>query len=378
MTGILTFYWADDYGAMLQAYALKTYLEMQGESVEVIPYAPLRLTARYWWLPVTFRDAAGRVKLHPSRSGWRRNRSLGSDFWERRHAMRMFRRQYLTEKPPKRSARRLSLGRYGCVFVGSDQVWNPVITAGLDGAYTGNIKRRGNCRLVSYAASFGTASLPEGDRAKFAKHVGASFASISVREESAIPFAEKLLHRPVTAALDPTLLLDRQMWEKLGNIPHEEGYILICCTENNEQMVEYAVMLAARMQKKIIQISMPVWGQRTEGIEFRCGCGPAEFIGYFQNAFCVLTNSFHGTVFSILLEKQFMVFRHSTVNARLADLMEKLGLAGRMKYGGEDMETRDIFIKIDWQDVQRRLEEERIRSREFIRKNLEGTGECPD
>ena len=259
MIGILTFHWADDCGAMLQAYALKRYLELQGEQVEFVPYAPIQLTGRYWWCPLASQWQDGRIRHWPSRSGWKRHIWMGRSFWQLRRAMRSFRRQYLTAKAPVRRAQKLSLRPYTCVFVGSDQVWNPVITVGLDDAYLGNIPDRGDCRLVAYAASFGGPSLPQVWWEPFAKYVGGNFAAISVRERSAKPFVEGLLYKRVEDVLDPTQLLERGEWEAIAKRPNEEGYILTYCTEYNREMMQYLEKLSAALHARVIQISLPMW-----------------------------------------------------------------------------------------------------------------------
>ncbi|MCI8622732.1 MAG: polysaccharide pyruvyl transferase family protein [Provencibacterium sp.] len=374
MIGLLTFHWADDYGAMLQAYALKRYLEKAGRSVEFIPYAPVKLTGRYWWCPLAASEQEGKLRYWPSRSGWKRNLALGGDFWKRKRAMCRFRRQRLAP-PPKRGLKRISLEKYSCVFVGSDQVWNPVITVGLDSAYLGNLPGKESCRLVSYAASFGASALPAEAAGTFAEAVGKNFAAVSVRERRAAPFLSSLLRREVEDALDPVLLLEREEWERLGNRPAEEGYILVYSAEYNEPMLRYAQQLARRLQIKAVQISMPLRGKLPEGIELRVQGGPAEFVGYLQNAACVLTNSFHGTAFSVLLEKPFFAFRHSFLNARLEDLLEKLGLQARIRTEPPPLDSGELWEAVDWAGVRERLDAERARSGRFIQENLRERGE---
>ena len=122
MIGILTFHWADDYGAMLQAYALKCCLE------------------RYWLLPVIGIEMDRKIRYFPGHYGIIRNVSHLGTFLRRRRNMRCFRHMYLTQEPAVRKAYRLSVKEYSHVFVGSDQVWNPEITVGLDDAYMGNLR----------------------------------------------------------------------------------------------------------------------------------------------------------------------------------------------------------------------------------------------
>ena len=365
MIGLLTFHWADDYGALLQAFALKKYLKGLGEQVKVIPYAPVKLTGRYQWCPLYARIQDGTIRYKRSRYGWKNNLSLGRKFFKRRKAMKTFRQQYLTAERPERHAQELILEKYSSVIVGSDQIWNPEIIVGLDDAYIGEIRGRGKCRLVAYAASFGGDSLPDVDAARFSKAVSKNFAAVSVRERCAVPFAAKMLKKEVADALDPVLLLKREEWETIARRPSEDNYILIYRTEYNPNLVEYARRLADQYQKRLLQINTPANGE-TSLVEFCGDTGPAEFVGYIQNAFCVVTNSFHGTAFSILFEKPFLTFRHSSKNARMSDLLEKLGLTDRQRDGTEMLRTEDMWAEIDWKAAHSRLEAERMRSGDFL------------
>lgn len=272
--------------------------------------------------------------------------------------MREFRRSYLTKEPPVKRAEKISLQKYSCVFVGSDQVWNPEITVGLDDAYLGRIKDKEGCRLVAYGASFGGARLPEKECTELAEAIQKNFSEISLREKGAADFMSRILHRNTEDVLDPTLLLDREEWEKLGREPEEKNYILLCDTEENRQMTDYARGLAQAFHKKVIQVSMPVSLKPKPGVRLRVAGGPAEFIGYVRNAWCVVTNSFHGTVFSILMEKQFLVFAHRSRNERMESILKKLDLEARLVNEGEKAGSRKMRRTIDWKKTKEYLERE--------------------
>lgn len=372
MIGILTFYWADDYGAMLQAYALKHYLEKtSNKQVRIIPYAPVKFTGRYWLCPIVASYVDGEMKYSFLINRFKRNMSFLYQFLKRRKNMRAFRCSYLTRKLVIRRADGISLKKYSCVFVGSDQVWNPEITVGLDEAYIGNIKEKGTCRLISYGASFGGDSIPEKYHSKFAEAVNKNFTSISLREKSALPFVKNILYREAIDVLDPTLLLEKEEWEEMARLPEEKGYILFIYTEFNKQMVEYLKKLSTWLHKRVIQLSMPWDGQKEDWIDIELEGGPAEFIGYFQNADYIVTNSFHGMVFSVLLEKQFIVFSHSNKNARIESFLQKLNLKMRLIKKGQIATKESMTESIDWKSVKVSLEKEKVHSTDFIRNNCQ-------
>nr|WP_305136874.1 polysaccharide pyruvyl transferase family protein [uncultured Schaedlerella sp.] len=371
MIGILTFHWADDYGAMLQAYALKTYIKGLGrEDVEVLPYAPAKLAGRYWLFPVTGIEMNRKIVYFFGAWGFVRNVSHLFAYLKRRKNMRDFRHRYLTSKAEIRRVERLSLKKYSYVFVGSDQVWNPEITVGLDHAYIGNIKEKGNCRLVAYGASFGKDSLPAKYYEEFKNAVHNNFFGIAMREKSAVPFVKSFFRRYVTDVLDPTLLLEAKDWKKVGKIPKQKNYILFIYTEYNALMVQYLHKLSLELKKKVIQVSVPWPGQGKKWINLEIEGGPSEFIGFIQNADYIVTNSFHGMVFSILMEKKFLVFGHSDRNARIADLLEKMDLKSRLIETGRTCSKEEIMQDIDWEHVRKCIEKERRRSMEFIENML--------
>lgn len=367
MIGMLTFHWADDYGAMLQAYALKYCLERLGkQKVEVIPYAPVKFTGRYWLYPVVGVETDKGIRYVFNTHGFIRNLFYFHDYLKRRKKMCRFRRQYLTRKPAVRKAGRLSLKKYSCVFVGSDQIWNPEITVGLDSAYMGNIRRKEDCRFAAYGASFGKDSLPPAYHEEFGKAVNENFSEISMREKSAAPFVKQFFTGSVTDVLDPTLLLGREEWEKIAKRPEQKNYILFIYTEYNAQMIQFLQKLSTELEKKVISVSMPWFKRKAGRIDFQIGGGPSEFLGFFQNADYVVTNSFHAVVFSVLMEKQFLVFSHSRRNARLENLMEKTDLKQRMIECGRQPASEEMFREIDWEPVRRLIGKERKGSLEFI------------
>ncbi len=371
MIGILTFYWADDYGAMLQTYALRRFIEKSGLETEVIPYAPLRLTGRYHIVPITASIRGKELRYYFNCWLFIRNLLLGASFYKRKKNMREFRRNYLTKESAVKHAEKISLEKFSCVFVGSDQVWNPKITIGFDDAYLGRMESKKGCRLVAYGASFGGARLPERECAELIEAVRENFAEISLREKGAADFMSRCLNRSTVNVLDPTLLLDREEWERIARKPEEEDYILLYDTEENRQMTEYIHELAETFHKKVIQVSMPVSLKHEPGVRLKVSGGPAEFLGYVQNAWCVVTNSFHGTVFSILMEKQFLVFAHSERNERMESLLKKLDMETRLVNDGEKDFEHKMWEKIDWQKTRKYMERERAVSKKFINENTE-------
>ena len=281
-----------------------------------------------------------------------------------------FRYLYLTRKQAVRKAGRLSLTKYSKVFVGSDQVWNPEITVGLDDAYMGNIKEKGKCRLIAYGASFGKDSLPEEYHADFKKAVNQNFSEISMREKSAVPFVKNFYSGDVTDVLDPTFLLTSIEWKKIAKLPKQKGYILYIFTEYNTLMMQFLHNLSVKLRKEVIQLTMPWKKQRENWIRLEARSGPSEYIGFFLNADYIVTNSFHGVAFSILMEKKFLVFSHSNKNTRIENLLERFDLKSQLVEKGTMPAEKEMLRDINWEHVRRLIEKEQELSMEFIKKAL--------
>lgn len=370
MTGILTFYWADNYGALLQAYALKTYLERQGETVEIIPYAPLKFRGGYQLIPVNAVCKEGRWKFYRDFRSFCLKLSFGRQFFKRRTAMRRFRKRYLTDKAPVEEIKRLRLRQYDFILVGSDQVWNSEITYGLDDAYMGNIEKERSCRLIAYGASFGREKPPESEWQQFKRAFAENFYAVSLREKKGADFAKRLSGRSVADVLDPVFLLGKEEWEKFGRTPGEKEYILLYAVEYQESMFQLARSLSEAYRKPVISLSCPFKRKQEKENLLRMEAGPKEFAGYFRSAFCVVTNSFHGLAFCILFEKQFLVFGNSVYHVRQENLLEKLMLKQRLIRPDTAADLSCMEEAIDWRTVRKHLREEQKHSESFIKEGM--------
>ena len=364
--GILTFHCSDNFGAMLQAYGLKSYLCQAGLDAAIVSYSPPYMTGRHWYIPyVPYSGKGGFLRLGKSAlAGWYRNRAMGPDFFHRRDNMRRFRRQYLTRgRLPRFFTWQLSLLPIRCFVVGSDQIWNPDITLGLRRAYFGAFPNPCKKRVVAYAASLGSAALPERYDQEFSallRHVDA----VSVREAEAVPYLEKFRDDAVTAVLDPVFLIGREDWQRVERPPEREGFILLYATERDPALYDYARSLSQEKDLPVVQLEA-AGGAGEEGFVVDRAAGPSEFLGYLHHADYVVTNSFHAAAFSIIYQKRFLVFLHSTLGARTRGVLHVHGLEDRLYQEGAEIDA-----PIDWEAVQARSQENAALSKEFIRAQI--------
>lgn len=218
MIGILTFYWADDYGALLQCLALKTYLNKYQETT-IIPYFPESLRSRYQlmkdnWI-CDFINRSYHIK-------WQiRELQIFYDKFLTKYKMNLFRKKYfaLDKKMLGSSKDIYNLGKEKGIdtyVVGSDQVWNPEITDGIQDGYFCTFRQWSGeeMRYITYAASLGAECLPDIYRDNLPELLS-YFDVISLQEKQAMPYIRQLYDKFLTVVLDPVFLLEEEEWKTL-------------------------------------------------------------------------------------------------------------------------------------------------------------------
>lgn len=311
---ILTFQFAHNYGALLQAYALKTYLQKHNMNAEIAPYYPDWARAEYAISPFT--------KGVPPK----RRVRLALQYFKRKKQSRVFSR-FIEEELKVNDAiseqKELVtwLDRHDCVICGSDQIWNNNIT-GNGGAYFA-----GDCNVkkISYAASLGTIQLNETQKSNIINYLP-SFSSISVREPGSAEQLTKILHREIQVVLDPVFLLDRDEWRKLSRpVSVDSNYLFLYFLQENEKLLECAKKYAEENGLKIYEVH-PTLATRHNGCKRLENVGPKEFIWLIENASCVCTNSFHATAFSTIFRKKLIHIPNSKSPERTTSLLERVGI----------------------------------------------------
>ena len=223
---------------------------------------------------------------------------------------------------------------YDAAVVGSDQVWHQFgKTKNLPYYYLSFMPPE---KRISYAASFGFEEFPEKDlKAHQAGLMGMRF--ISCREESGCKLVEQITGKPGKLVLDPTLCIDRKIWTTLEEKPQyslPEHYVLVFFM-GRKVTYNYAIEVYAREHNlKIIDLFDPgrkdVWKTTLGG-----------FLWLVHHADCILTDSFHCTVFSIIFEKEFTVFRRrqkgfEDMFSRVSTLLDTIGISD-CEYGGDEI-----------------------------------------
>ena len=222
-----------------------------------------------------------------------------------------------------------------------------------------------NGNKYAYAASFGEDDIPE-DALKRIKEDVSRFAAVSVREQAAwqVLNKEKIESQVV---IDPVLLLEEGEWKKtvINSQAHKEKYILVYCVEKSKRVFDYARRLSDRTGLKIYYLNQNMFFKEKDFI-YKRGVSPIEFLNYIQDAEYIVTNSFHGTAFSIIFEKKFAVdtIWHGEKNIRISNLLSMFELNDR------DMNSlnENIGKEIDYTSVKVVLVENRKLAQQFLDK----------
>jgi len=363
--GILTFHCADNFGAMLQAYGLKTYLRKKSINADIISYEPPFMTGRHWWIP--YIPGSIHDIVRNAWYGWRNNLRMGWTFFECRARMKRFRKEYLLTHSVKKIyfTGQLKKLPYRYYIVGSDQIWNPDITFGLRKVYFGAFENDCKKKVIAYAASIGKTSLASNFDLEFSKLIK-SVDCISVRERTAISYISQFCKEDIWAVPDPVFLLKDKEWQKIEKVPEKEGYIFVYMTEDNNDLINYARELSKQKGLMIFKVK---GGPDFDDVNILTDyvAGPAEFLGYIHKADYVVTNSFHGVAFSIIFQKKFVAFQHSSVGERISNVLTLHRLEDRMY-------QKDRYIEIDrdiaWEEVRRHTKENVKVAEDFLLNNL--------
>lgn len=265
-----------------------------------------------------------------------------------------------------------SAENYDAFLCGSDQLWLP---SNLGSHFYTLEFAPAEKPKIAYATSFGVSEIPWFQKTRTAKYLNA-FARLSTREKSGQKIINRLLHREVPVVCDPTLLVSVDEWEQLIPVktPVAGKYLFCFLLGDNTEHRKIAEIFAKEEGLQIVTI--PFLNHYTE-VDETFGdirlfdVDAADFVNLIRGAEYVLTDSFHGMVFSLLHHKQFMVFNRfqdgaDSRNSRIDSLCEMLKLSGR-RYGGDIRKVKD---PIDYKTTDELLQKKREESARYLAEAL--------
>lgn len=360
-----------DYGGLLQAYALKNSLEMQGHEVTVLDVmdkmpSPRGLKAPFVYLGRMLK----RLMKGPSGPEVFRELRYRKELPVLSVNTSVFVNEFIRPRMID-SYSEIKEGEYDAFVVGSDQVWRPRYFNRIEDAFLAFAKEWPVCR-VAYAASFGT-DLLEYDYTMLEACSGllGMFDGVSVREDSAVLQCEEWLDRDdAVHVLDPVMLLDADVYRNMAAEADEhpaKGRIMTYILHSSDSK-NHVVGFISKVSGMDVHDSSVFPYVNDRPADERIVPSVGKWLSAFADADFVITDSYHGCVLSILMHKRFIaVCDNRREMARLDSLLNMFGLDMRLVHGIDPEDDGEFFLSdMDWEHVEAVLQEKKSLSLEFL------------
>ena len=279
--------------------------------------------------------------------------------------------KYLNLTTPYTDSKDVDVSGFDAIISGSDQVWNPKLT-GNDMTYF--LDFAGNdVKKLSYAASIGlNEDLFLDYKAVFEKYVS-GFEAVSLREETHVPYIKSIVEdkKQVITSVDPSSLITSKEYLEAFGLKNErkEEYIFVFSYAYDPKLYDFANMLSLKIGHKIVAITFYNAGNFVDGTTVLKNVPPVEWLQLFNGAKMVITDSFHGMMFSIIFNKPFYAYTPNRSNVtRVTDALKKFGLESRKLTNIRSV--NDASFELDFTHVNQILETEREKSVEYLRKQI--------
>jgi len=331
-----TWYRGNNYGSVLQAYALPQAIQKMGYQCEVLAYAPNRL--HKWKLKLINRSIKETINYKINELLMKCSTRSVEQAFHNLSLFDEFRKNYMQITAHCTNKKEILnvCGEDATFVCGSDQIWNPYF---YDPYYFLSFVND-ETRKIAYAPSFGVEEIPKYSRKGVKKQIN-RFNKISVREKRGAELVKELTGKEATVVVDPTLLLSNEEWSGISApLEEKEPYLMCYFLSNNPVYHRVAQELANQLGLKIRLLPMVAADfKREETIQEPIG--PREWLSLVRNAEFVLTDSFHCGLFSIRFHKNFYIFQRFSSedkrgqNSRVQSLLKSTKLEDRMLIPGQ-------------------------------------------
>ena len=380
--GLVLSYKETNYGAQLQAYATQVMVEAFGHKTEIIDYSSIKgdrhIVLCRGLLRFLYQQflSKKRVNKHTSSTDslFLKNKR------ERQEQYKLFIDRRLHNIVDIKGYSKLAAQgkRYDAVLIGSDQKWLPGFSFGN---FTSLRFVPDNVRKISYATSLGVSDYP-----KYcwptSRKVWKRINFLSVREQQGADIIKQVCgpEIPVQVVVDPTYLMTKSQWEELIPIEKksEQKYVFCYFLGNDDTSKQIAREFADENKLKLVSVLSkesysPI--DQTYADELVIGNTPEDFINWIRGAEYVFTDSFHGTAFSVINEKQFFIFYRKRAeaisrNSRIDNILSKWGLKDRLVLPGAQDVDLSALKDIDYEKVNTLVGKEREKSLAFLKEAL--------
>ena len=353
-TATVTWITYNNYGTLLQAYALQKAIEQLGHENVILSDKEILKEFR---ASRPKKPKAQQLEAVPESSSARMKRLLadpgrlyrsilvrkdaeryGMPYEASQRACDDFRQQELSIREDVTGDSLAGLnGEYDAFLCGSDQVWS-LFDENFCPYYFLDFTRK---RKIAYAPSLGTDRITQ-EKAEKLKGLLQDFAALSVRESVSAKQLTEITGKQVQWVADPTLLHDREFWSEFASETpvRKKKYLLCYFLEHRAWYFDYARKLAGKLGLKLLLIPNK-WDHLQHSCVVDAAVGPKEFVALFRDAAYVLTDSYHGSIFSLIFQKDFQYLQRfdkedpQSQNIRVESLFEYLGIVGKQVFPGE-------------------------------------------
>lgn len=367
-----------NYGNRLQNYAVQEVLESLGFSTETV-LINKPLTENNSTMAKLIRKSRRLVTMSPTKTFWIANaklqyyvnkKKIDALDAERTQAFKQFSLKNIIEvdhglkdnsSPPDLA------NLYDYFISGSDQVWNPNYIRGSSTYFLAFAPKE---KRVAYAASFGVSEIPDEYKGLYSKWLS-EMHRISVREKAGAEIVKELTGRDAVVLVDPTMMLSKEKWLSLAKPADAKPA--------GKYLLTYFLGQKTKTTKLKIEEIASTYGLTVVNLADskepeRYTADPAEFIDYINSASLVCTDSFHGAVFSILMEKPFIVFKRyelggtaPSMYSRINTLLRTFKLEGRK---AENIANLSNVLDVDYSHVAPILKHERQKAIDYLKEAL--------
>ncbi len=378
--GIVSCYFKSNYGSMLQAYATKKVLDNNGipnETINIDNNIDFKKGKKKYYLSQIINikfilSKFGMIKLKIDK---KIRKDLGKNIFIREKKYNEFKREFNLSKSVNsyEELHEMAEEKYSDVIVGSDQLWLPVNV--VADYYTLNwVPEKIN--KISYATSYGVANIPKKYREKYSYFLN-RINHLSVREESGIKLTKDIANVDVKLVCDPTILLTKDEWEEIAIKSRiiKNKYILCYFLGKNVEHRKFAEKL-----KKVTGYEIVSLNHADEYVKYSdkfadivpYDVGPKEWLNLIKNAEFVCTDSFHGSVFSLIFNKKFFVFRRYksssvvSTNSRIDSLLNSLDIDKKIILTGLEDVEKVLKYDVNYNLVNKKIDEFRSDSKKWL------------
>lgn len=369
--GLVTWYKFQNFGTVLQAYALQKAIQRLGYSCDIIPYDSEIQELRS---KLTIRDFGYKLRRKIKKVlriyEYKYTLQFDAEYKARGQHFEAFIKSHLCQGPsisPDDYEQ-----QYDAFICGSDQIWSSAV---FDPFYFLDFVRNKN-KTIAYAPSIGRNCVYAHQKADYTRLIN-DIRYLSIREKKGAEIIKELTDRDAEIVVDPTLLLDSSQWQALVDKKEEiEPYILCYFLGEIQSVYTYIKRTQRKLNCKIIIIANKIsdWRYKDNCITV---VSPQQFLTLIYHASLVLTDSFHGIAFSINFKKQFLSFLRfkegdeKSQNSRVYNILDMFNLRFRLIQNSAEL-LKQLNSEINYTEVSKILEARRTESLNFLKNSIKG------